>query len=199
MDEAGDATDAVTPERNCMKEIRGHRDKNGQREYLIRWKGKPSSDETWVPMALVADAQELVDDYQRRMYGDLPAGFADEMQVLSDLITTQIDFQSNFYVQVHAHVDSGAEVVASRTKSPVPVCLCAELAVRLDLAMIVTASGEHALTLEIPICPRATFIYVPASPICAATPKQEHTGVGDQKSAIQKKDAYQDNQGQTGA
>jgi hypothetical protein len=66
-------TEAI-PVRNCIEAIRGHRDKNGdpsRREYLIRWKGKPSSDDTWVPMWLMADGQALIDDYERRLYGDL--------------------------------------------------------------------------------------------------------------------------------
>ena len=52
------------PQTYVIKKIVGHRTRNGQRQYKVRWRGYTEADDTWEPRnSLVDDVPQLVRDY----------------------------------------------------------------------------------------------------------------------------------------
>ena len=49
-----------------IEAILAHRRKGNEWQYLIKWKGYGSNDNTWIPEAELENAQETLDEYKRR-------------------------------------------------------------------------------------------------------------------------------------
>src|SRR6266568_3829129 len=48
-----------------VEAIIAHRQKGHQMEYLIKWKGYASSDQTWEPETNVSNVEEILEEYKR--------------------------------------------------------------------------------------------------------------------------------------
>ena len=49
-----------------VEAILAHRGQGARRRYLIKWKGYPTSDNTWEPERNLTHAQETLENYKRR-------------------------------------------------------------------------------------------------------------------------------------
>ena len=49
-----------------VEAILAHREQGAQRRYLIKWKGYPTSDNTWEPERNLIHAQETLENYKRQ-------------------------------------------------------------------------------------------------------------------------------------
>jgi hypothetical protein len=67
--------DELTADEYIIDRLDGHRDRRGQREFRVKWRGYPVSQNTWEPRAEIERrAASLVEEYERALVGvPLPA------------------------------------------------------------------------------------------------------------------------------
>ena len=65
--------DELAADEYVIDRIDGHRDRRGQREFRVKWRGYPVSQNTWEPRAEIERrAASLIEDYEKRLGQDDP-------------------------------------------------------------------------------------------------------------------------------